>query len=102
MRYFCAESSSFIRRAASPVSVIFAENAWETCRFWSKAAFSSASACDPQAISIRVPPRKLTALSSLMRPISPVAATWVPQQAQQSYPGISTIRTGHARAFFER
>ena len=33
-----------------------------------------------------------------MRPISPVRATWRPQQAQESYSGTWTIRTGHDSA----
>ena len=34
----------------------------------------------------------------LIRPTSPVVPVWMPQQAQESHQGISTMRTGQGSA----
>ena len=56
----------------------------------------------PHSSSSRTPSRSFWQDRNFTNPTWPLAATWVPQQAQRSAPGNSVMRTGPSIAFLLR
>ena len=95
-------SSRLTRSTAAAVSPGLAESSAETRLFCAVMARLQRYARPPASSSMRTPERKGLTPMSRISPISPAERTCVPQQAQRSAPGHSTMRTAPLRAFLLR